>query len=449
MGRSLFFSIAIIMSELLFFPADGKKPELPIRIDPDNPYYFLSTKGSPMMLLGDYTWEAFSGVNFDYIAFFKSLKSRGLNTARVWLWWGCEEFPPERYPKDNKLHIEPFLREGPGIANDGRLKYNLDKFNPLFFEKLADFCEGADKNGITLQLMAMDAWMIKHDYLWKLNAFNAANNVNGVDGDPAKTGRGRDGERGFCSMGNPLAMNYQKAYIKKIVETVNSFKNIFFEIANENYYSEEWELTLCDYIKEIERPMPNQHMTIRRDFPSHSYVIQKWDPVTVHKGIMDKRYMNVPLHFDTDWIINENDDEVRKAMWSAVASGGHFAYMDDAMDFYIDSVYKDKRAVLHRQIDIMAALMKRVKPWEMVPDDVLVVSGTAFTMAGNGKMFAYLPAGGDVSFKLPGSYGKVYASWYNPLTGKTAPAIVFKEAGKIIVNSPDSNDWALIIKLQK
>jgi hypothetical protein len=448
MKRSVLFIIAFFISALFLFNAEGKKPERPVRIDPDNPYYFLDTKGKPLMLLGDYTWETFSGVNSDYESFFKSLKSRGLNVARVWLWWGCEELPEgNSFPADKKLHIEPFMREGPGLANDGRPKYNLDKFNPLFFERLVDFCEVAGKNGITLQLMAMDAWMIKHDYLWKLNAFNAANNVNGVDGDPAKTGRGRDGERGFCSMGNPGAMKYQKAYIKKIVETVNSFKNIYFEIANENYYSEEWELTLCDYIKEIEKSMPNQHMTIRRDFPSHSYVIQKWDPVTVHKGIMDKRYMKVPLHFDTDWIINENDNEVRKAMWSAVASGGHFAYMDDAMDFYIDSAYNDKRAALHRQIDIMAALMKKVKPWEMVPDDALVVSGLAFAMAGNGKMFAYLPGGGEINLKLPGNDGKASASWYNPLTGKFTPVKVIVEAGEAIFNAPDNNDWVLIVKL--
>ena len=447
MKKVTLFVIVLFLSELFFFTTEGKKPESPVRIDPANPYYFLDTKGKPLMLIGDYTWETFSGVSSDYDKFFKSLKSRGLNLARVWLWWGCEELPSgNSFPADKKLHIEPFLREGPGIANDGRSRYNLDKFNPVFFERLTDFCKVADKNGINLQLMMMDAWMIKHDYLWKLNAFNAANNVNGVDGDPAKTTRGTDKKNGFCSMGNPGAMKFQKAYIRKVVETVNSFKKLYFEIANENYYSEEWELTLCDYIKELEKSMPNQHMTIRRDFPSHSYVIQKWDPATVHKGIMDKRYMKVPLLFDTDWIINENDDQVRKAMWSAVASGGHFSYMDDAMDFYPDSVFQDKRAALHRQIDIMAGLMKKLKPWKMIPDDSLVKSGLVFVMAGDEKLFAYLPAGGSVTINIPGNKAKISTEWYDPLTGKLIPGIEKISAGETVFTAPDKNDWALIVK---
>jgi hypothetical protein len=448
MKRSVLLLIALLVPEFLFFTAEGKEPELPLRIDPDNPYYFLDTKGKPLMLFGDYTWETFSGVNSDYNEFFKSLKSRGLNLARVWLWWGCEELPSGySFPAERKLHIEPFLREGPGTANDGRPKYNLDKFNPVFFERLVDFCRSADKYGINLQLMMMDAWMIKHAYLWKLNAFNAANNINGVDGDSAKTGKGTDGKNGFCSMGNPKAMQYQKAYIKKVVEAVNSFKKIYFEIANENYYNEEWELALCDYIKEIEILMPNQHMTIRRDFPSHSYVIQKWDPLVVHKGIMDKRYLKVPLLFDTDWIINNNDEEVRKAMWSAVASGAHFSYMDDAVVFYRDSVFRDTRAALHRQIDLMAALMKKLKPWEMIPDDSVVKSGLAFAMTGNGTLFAYLPSGGTVTMNVPSDRAVISTKWFDPLTGRLKAGKEKINAGKVILNAPDNNDWVLIIKL--
>ena len=448
MKRSILFSIALLISEFFFFTAEGKKPELPVRIDPDNPYYFLDTKGKPLMLLGDYTWETFSGVNSDYDKFLRSLRSRGLNLARVWLWWGCEELPSGySFPADKKLHIEPFLREGPGLANDGRPKYNLDKFNPDFFERLVDFCNLADKYGINLQLMMMDAWMIKHAYLWKLNAFNAANNVNGVDGDPAKTTKGTDGKNGFCSMGNPEAMEYQKAYIKKVVETVNSFKKIYFEIANENYYNEEWELTLCDYIKEIEKPMPNQHMTIRRDFPSHSYVVQKWDPLTVHKGIMEKRNLNVPLLFDTDWIINKNDNEVRKAMWSSVTSGAHFSYMDDAVVFYRDSVFNDTRAALHKQIDLMAALMKKLKPWEMLPDDSLVKSGLAFAMTGDDKLFAYLPKGGTVKINMPSKNTDISTKWFDPLSGKLFAGKEKVNTGETIFTAPDSNDWVLIVKL--
>ncbi|HZK68594.1 MAG TPA: putative collagen-binding domain-containing protein [Paludibacter sp.] len=413
-----------------------------ISIYPKNTYYFQDAKGKPLIFIGDYTWETFSGVDFDYVRMFDSLKSRGLNLARVWLWKGCEAYPPP----DKNIHIEPYLREGPGLANDGKPKYNLDKFNPAFFERIVELCKSADRKGINLDLMMIDAWMLKHDYLWRLNTYNRNNNINNVDGDPQNTKKGNDGKKGFCSMGNPKVLEYQKAYIRKVVETVNSFDKIYFEIANENYYSEEWELTLCDFIKEIELKMPNQHMTIRRDFPSHSYVVQKWDPVTVHKGIMGKRNLKVPLLFDTDWMINKNDNEIRKAAWSAVASGAHFSYMDDAMEFRTDSIIGDTRASLHNQIDFIARFMKDLKPWEMTPDDSLVKSGLSFAMANNKVLFAYLPGGGEVSLDLSAMKGKIMAKWYNPLNGEFGAA--FQVAGKpeIAFHAPDKNDWALLIK---
>ncbi len=441
------FSIFFLFSFTTAGSAKDKKSGSPVSIYSQNPYYFQDTKGKPFMFIGDYTWETFSGKNFDYEKMFDALKSRGLNLARVWLWWGCEELPAgDGFPDENKLHIEPFLREGPGLANDGKPKYNLDKFNPAFFERLVHFCKAADRRGITLQLMMMDAWMLKKGHLWPLHAFNRNNNVNKVDGDPNNTGKGIDGQQGFCSMGNPRAMEYQKAYIRKVVETVNRFRNIYFEIANENFYSEEWELALCDFIKTIELEMPNQHMTIRRDFPSHHYVVQKWDPLTVHQGIMEKRTLSVPLLFDTDWEINENDDEVRKAAWSAVASGGHFSYMDDAMLFRTDTVIKDKRAALHKQIDYIAGFMKKLKPWDMTPDDSPVKSGLSFAMASKNELFAYLPAGGEVVLDLSAMEGRTSARWYNPLNGKYGKKFRLTATQPTTLQAPDENDWVLLIK---
>ncbi len=439
---------------VFFFPlftpegsAKDKKSASPVSVSSQYPWHFQDTRGKPFLLTGDYTWETFSGINSDYEKMFGSLKSRGLNLARIWLWWGCEELPAGGgFPDENKLHIEPFLREGPGLANDGRPKYNLDKFNPDFFERLVRFCQAADRRGITLQLIMMDAWMIKKEHLWPLHAFHRNNNVNQADGDPNNTGKGIDGQQGFCSMGNPRTMGYQKAYIRKVVETVNRFNNIYFEIVNENFYSEEWELTLCDFIKEIERKMPKQHMTIRRDFPSHHYVVQKWDPLTVHQGIMEKRTLNVPLLFDTDWEINENDDEVRKAAWSAIASGGHFSYMDDAMLFRTDTVIKDKRAALHKQIDYMAAFMKERRPWELTPNDLIVKSGLSFVMANNKELFAYLPSGGKVILDLSALQSKISAKWYNPLTGKFSKKFKIKGEPETVLTAPDTNDWVLLVK---
>ena len=71
-----------------------RKPVSAISIYSKNTYYFQDSKGKPFMFIWDYSFETFSGVDFDFVKMFDSLKSRCLNQARIWLWWGCEELLP-------------------------------------------------------------------------------------------------------------------------------------------------------------------------------------------------------------------------------------------------------------------------------------------------------------------------------------------------------------------
>jgi len=412
-----------------------------LRVHPNYPHYFQDAKGRPVLLIGDYPWGAFSDVDFDYEAMFDSLKARGLNFARVWLWWGCEQFPP---PEDQP-HIEPFLRPGPGNANDGRPRYDLSKWNPAFFARLQEFCAAARRRGLFLQLITVDAWMLKHPHLWKLHAFHRDNNVNGVDGDPRNTGEGTDGQQGFCSMGNPKALAFQKAYLGKLVDTLSDFDNVLIEIANENYYSPEWERHLCEFIRDLERAKRRQHVLMPLDLLSHSSVVQKWDPKVIHAALLDKQRLGQPLIFDTDWIINPNDDEVRRAMWAAVLSGAHFNYMDDSLEFRAQPK-PDQRAALHRQIAHLAAFMKPLKPWEMRPDDTPVRAGQAFAIASTRQLAVYLPAGGRMTLAMHGQRGAFSARWFNPREGTFSCAFSVEASAPIELAAPDNNDWALLAK---
>jgi hypothetical protein len=418
--------------------ASGKGGTL--AISPHNPHYFQAADGKPVVLVGDYTWGTFSDLDFNYQTQFDSLKTNGLNFARVWLWWGAEQFPPP----DDKLHIEPFLRPGPGKANDGRPKYDLSQFNPAFFDRLRDLCAAARQRGIFLQLITMDAWMLKHAHLWKLHAFHRDNNINGVDGDPRNTGTGIDGQQGFCSMGNPKAMEFQKAYLRKLVDTVCDFNNLLIEIANENYYSAEWERHLCEFIREQERIKPRRHVLMPLDLLSHSSVVQKWDPRIIHAGLLEKSRLCQPLIFDTDWVINDNDDQVRKAMWTAVLSGGHFNYMDNSMEFRASPV-SDKRAALHRQISHLAAFVKELRLWEMQPDDAPVKSGGAFTMASMNELAAYLPEGDVVTLDLTPFKGRLTARWFNPREGQFGDEFNVEGSQFREFKPPDADDWTLLL----
>src|SRR3972149_11113874 len=278
-------------------------PAAALHVHPDNALYFQTADGKPVVLIGEYTWGIFSNMDYDYKVMFDALKANGLNFARVWLFWGNETDSGDR------VNVMPYLRMGPGNANDSKGKYDLTQFNPAFFERLRALCTAAHERGIYLQLILFDAWMLKHPHLWKLHAYHRDNNINGVDGDPRNTGAGTDGQQGFCSLGNPKVLEFQKVYLRKIVYTLSDFDHILIEIANENYYSEAWERDLCEFIRDLERAQLRQHLLMPLDLLNHSNVVQTWDVQRVHTALLEKLRLRRPLIFDTDWTITQNDDE--------------------------------------------------------------------------------------------------------------------------------------------
>ena len=150
----------------------------------------------------------------------------------------------------------PYLRTGPGTANDGRPKYDLTQFNPLYFERLAAACAAARERGINLELILIDAWIFRVPLIWRYHVFNAANNINGVDGDPRGTGQSSDPDSGSCSLNNTKVFETEKALVAHIIDYVNDFDNVFFEMANENYYNQEWELSMARFVHAYEANKP-------------------------------------------------------------------------------------------------------------------------------------------------------------------------------------------------
>jgi len=421
-----------------------------LSVHPTNPSYFQSADGKPVVLIGDYTWGTFSDVDYDYKAMLDTLKANGLNFARVWVWWGCGEFAEE-----NRVHVEPYLRTGPGNANDGKPKYDLTKFNPAFFDRLRAVCAAARERGIFLQLTLFDAWMIKHRHLWRLHAYHRDNNINGVDGDPKNTGTGTDGRQGFCSLGNPKALEAQKAFIRKVVDAVNEFDNVYFEIANENYYNADWERRLCEFTHEYERSKPKQPLVMPLDLPNHDYGgIKTWDLQRLHASLLKARVLKQPLIFDTDGIGSPDDATVRKAAWTAFVSGGHVDYLDDSLQIgseYNGDFKGTRRVSLRQQLGYLASFTKQVRFWEMQPDDAFIVGNErravpAFALASASEVVVYLPNGGSATLDLSSMKGTLSARWFNPREGSFGKRFKVEGEGQREFQAPEQNDWALLLR---
>jgi hypothetical protein len=443
-----------------------------LAIYPPNPAYFQSADGRPIIMIGDYEASptAPTGIpidpNSDYQVFFDTLKDNGLNFAKLWIFYGVEAEYDSETPFDeyHRFNILPYLRTGPGLANDGRPKYDLTQFNPYYFERVAAACAAARARGIYLHLVLIDGWIFRIPALWKFHVYNRSNNVNHVDGDPKGTGMSTDPKQGSCSLGNVQVLEVEKAYLRRLLDAVNDFDNVLFEVSNENYYNLRWELGVAAFVHDYEKSKPRQHLVMPLDLPDHDYggvsygadaqndhtkSWKTWDLPQLHARLLAARDLKQPLIFDPDGIESNDNPVQRKAFWTAFASGGHVDYTDYSFQPEIGGDERGvRRAELRRQLGHLASLTRQVRFWEMHPAD-LVRSGDAYALASQREAILYLPRGGNVDVDLQGLVGRLNAKWFNPRNGLFSESFTVAGGKTMTFTTPDLRDWALHLQKEE
>ncbi len=349
----------------------------PIRLHPENPRYFLY-RGQPRVLItATEHYGAVLNRNFDYHAYLDDAADKKMTLSRCFLLFReleggrnphspCKPVPAE--------YLAPFARTGPGYAMDGYPKFDLSRWDTEFMERLHGFLSAAAERDIVVELTLFSNtyW----DGVWELNPFNIHNNVNGV-GDIAW--------QDYNSMLDAGMFEYQKTYVRKIVQEVNSYDNCYLEICNEPFGDhpghvsvadvEAWHTALRNVIREEEARLPKQHLIFQVptersrggahldglvDEPSidaidlHDYHLLFYKGLALHplsrfmEGDLKLEGVHYlwtachsagkPLVFDEDnaatffrndmgWTIQ------RKRAWTVVCSGGHY----DMIDFSIQS----------------------------------------------------------------------------------------------------------------
>jgi hypothetical protein len=101
---------------------------------------------------------------------------------------------------------------------------------------------------------------------------------------------------------------------------------------------------------------------------------------------------------------------------------------------------------LHRQIGYLAAFMRQMRFWEMVPDDVLVKAGNIFAMTSTNELAAYLPTGGSVTLDLSKLTGQLEARWFDPKEGAWGKKVAVQGGRPEKITAPTGNDWALSLR---
>ncbi len=317
----------------------------PLRVSAANPRYFTVGAGKrAVYLTGSHIWNNFhdgmgpgadcndSPEAFDYEGYLTFLKDHGHNFIRLWRW---EQFKSQA--AGGSFHLcmtpQPWMRTGPGTAKDGKPKFDLDVFDEAYFSRLRDRAIKAGDQGIYVAVMLFDGWALHlspaPDHV-EGHPFHAANNVNGI---------------GITSILDyqvlplePRLQALQKAYIKKVVDTVHDLPNVLWEVANESSGggavdqsfadmlglgsppqwgdSTEWQYWVIDVVKQHEQ---------QQGYDSHPM------GMTMQFPVAEQSRVNEPLYKSAaEWISPGYDDEI-------FAGGGHPMAPDSPASHWFDN----------------------------------------------------------------------------------------------------------------
>ncbi|MCX6301068.1 MAG: DUF4038 domain-containing protein, partial [Bacteroidia bacterium] len=208
-----------------------------ITVCPDNNHYFYY-KGKPLVLItSDHHYGAVIDRDFDYVKYLEYLERNDMNLTRIYP--GAMFEPPDKYLKGNPLgplqgrQLLPWAKSdqpgaNPLLAESGQpsFKYDLDKWNQEYFDRLNDFVELAREKDIIVEIAFFNGM---YNDCWPLMAMYHENNIQNI-------GQYEDKECGLFTstdIRNRDVVKYQKAYIKKITTELNKYDNLIYDICDE------------------------------------------------------------------------------------------------------------------------------------------------------------------------------------------------------------------------
>jgi hypothetical protein len=203
---------------------EGGRPEAEfpgtVRLCPGNPRY-LEYQGEPVVLITSAEhYGAVLNLDFDYQPYLETLEKEGFNYTRIFSGTYLEPVDNIFGIQKNTLAPVPGRYMAPWDTVGG--KYDLERFNPAYFERLKDFVATAAGHGIIVEVTLFSS--IYAESAWTRCPFHAGNNVNGV---------GDVDFRRVNTLYNGGILAYQESFVRKMVRELNGFDNVFFEIQNE------------------------------------------------------------------------------------------------------------------------------------------------------------------------------------------------------------------------
>jgi hypothetical protein len=465
---------ATALNLFLALAAPAAEPVQPLALHPDNPHYFRF-RGQPAVLLtsGEH-YGAVLNRDFDYLPYLDELRARGFNLTRTFS-GVYREVPGSFGIIDNTLAptaerwLCPWARSTEPGAGDGGRRFDLEKWDPAYFDRLKDFVGQAGRRGIVVELVLFCT--IYDEKLWGISPMKPANNRQGIG--PAGrlevyTGRDR-----------PL-LAVQELLVRKIATELRDFDNVYYEVCNEPYFggvTPAWTDRIVAALVDAESATGTRHL-IAQNIANGSAEIKDPNP---NISIFNFHYATPPttvglnyrlgkaLADDETGFRGNRDQPYRTEAWDFLLAGGavysnlDYSYTPRHSDgsFRVTTSPGGGGPRLRQQLQVLKRFMDGLDFVHMRPDNSVIVAGRITApLAGNppearataralippGKAYAiYIRGGSQAELTLDLSAGSYRAEWVDTKTGEVARATEFEHGGgRKVLAAPDyAEDIAL------
>lgn len=326
--------------------------EGPIQLHPKNPHYFLYQGQTLALITSAEHYGALINLDFDYRTYLETLAAEGMNYTRIFTGTYFEIAGESFGIQKNTLAPQPdrVITPWTVVSESGKSspQYDLQAWNPAYFERLKDFMSLAQSLDIIVEVTLFSS--IYREEHWEISPQNPANNVN-LD-EPIERRKAQTIENG------PL-FDLQADYVRKMVTELNEFDNFFFEIQNEpwsdnsipvynivnkeelkandwtfkaDFASEaslQWQEKLAEIIATTEKELPKQHL-IAQNYTNFKAPVPR---VSDHISIINFHYAwpeavewnyhyNKVIGFDESGFAGSEDQVYRRQAWQFMLSGG-------------------------------------------------------------------------------------------------------------------------------
>lgn len=436
----------------------------PLSVSRSNRRYFADGTGRPVYLAGMHTWSDLqdNGTStpppqFDFDRYLRSLQLQGHNVLRLWAWEQASSV--SALSEGYFFAPSAYLRPGPGLALDGKPRFDVGRFDPAYFARLRQRVIAARTRGIYVIVMLFNGWSIEKKGRtkgnpWHGHPFNGRNNVNGVDGDV----NGDDEGFEIHTLAQPAITRLQERYVARVIEAVGDQPNVLYEISNESAAgSMAWQEAMTRFIHGSQRSrVRRQPVVIGVEYPDGQNASLF---ATSAEAISPNGDVNNPDAGDGRKVVLADTDHLCGVCgdgtfpWRALTRGLNPMFMDvhDATAIGVggkDGKPDDPRwEAARRALGATRILADRLDLSRLTPRADLCSTGFCLAdPSARGSYVAYLPLGGSVSLDLRATPGRVDVEWIDPLSGFASSRTHASGGVTRSFSAPNGRDAVLVVR---